>query len=177
MARVLAAAVLVALLAALLVGALSRSSGSEDAPSASTPFLPTPPLAPPRELVFFGRVASLVRKGANYELRVDPAAFLGGVTAYRAAVEDGVIASGDAVPNDHYTRDEGHRLLTYVVPPGAHVTVVTAGPAATSISVSELAGIVAGGNPGHRNLFEPNNGFWIRVATDTVLSMDQQYTP
>jgi hypothetical protein len=71
-------------------------------------------------------------------------------------------------------------MLSYLVPRAAHVTVITnpgTGPRATLISVAELAQIVKGRNPNKRPLFEPKNGFWIRVAGDTVLALDQQYTP
>lgn len=137
----------------------------------------------PREVVLFGHVKSLTRKGGRFELRFDPAWFLSGVTAERAAVEDKVLQPGEPVPNDNYIVEEGHRLLTYVVPATAHVTVVTRGtPATTAITVSELAQIVKGKNPKHRPLFAPGNGlgFWIRVGNkypNPVLSLDQQYQP
>jgi hypothetical protein len=134
---------------------------------------------PPRELVFYGHVKSLKRKARGFELRVDPALWLGGLTAERAAVEDKAIAPGEAVPNDYYIRDEDHRLQTYRVPATALVTVLTykGGIRGTPISVSEYADLRAGRNPKHRRLFEPKAGFWIRVATDTVRSLDQQYQP
>jgi hypothetical protein len=134
---------------------------------------------PPRELVFYGHVKSLTRTGTGFELRVDPALWLGGLTAQRAAVEDKAIASGEPVPNDYYIRDEGHRLLTYRVPASARVTVLTykGGIRGTPISVAEYAELRAGRNPKHIRLFEPKAGFWIRVATDTVRSIDQQYQP
>ena len=62
-----------------------------------------------REIVLYAHAKSLVRRGGHWELRVDPAQFLSGLTAQRAAVDDGAIAPGDAVPNDYYTRDESHR--------------------------------------------------------------------
>jgi hypothetical protein len=103
------------------------------------------------------------------------------VTANRAAADDKVIRRGDTVPNDYYIRDEGHRLLTYIVPASARITVITntraTGIRATPISAPELAQIVRGRNPKGRALFEPKNGFWIRVATDTVRALDQQYQP
>lgn len=159
---------------ARLPAAPAAGSGLAKAPS---PFVPAPPFAPPREIVLFGHVRSLARKDARFELRVDPAEYLSGETANRAAVEDGVIPPGDVVPNDHYVRDPEHRLLTYLVPASAHVTVVThrrGQVGATVVTVSELARIVRGENPKHRALFEPRNGFWLRVATDTVRSLDQQ---
>jgi hypothetical protein len=139
------------------------------------------PIAPPRVLVQYGHVKSIVRKGRRFELRFDPAFWLSGVTAQRAAVEDKAIRPGEPVSNDYYIVDESHRLLTYLVPASAHVTVLTrhgAGPIpATAIPVSELAQLVAGKNPKHRQLTEPKAGFWIRVAADTVRSLDQQYQP
>ena len=180
--------VLLAVLTVLAVGlsASSRPSAAPASPSviAAAPpgavFLPQPPFAPPRQIVFFGRVKSLTGSGSRFVMRVDPAVVLSGVTANRAAVEDKVIAPGEVVPNDGYVRDEGHRLLSYLVPRTAHVTVITnpgTGPRATPISVAELAQIVKGRNPNKRPLFEPNNGFWIRVAGDRTLALDQQYSP
>lgn len=134
---------------------------------------------PPRELVFYGHVKSLKRASDGFELRVDPALWLGGLTAQRAAAEDKAIAPGKPVPNDYYVRDEGHRLFTYTAPPWAPITVLTykGGIRGTAISISEYADLRAGRNPHHRRLFEPKAGFWIRVATDTVRSLDQQYQP
>lgn len=66
----------------------------------------------------------------------------------------------------------------------AHVTVLTrrgAGPIpATTISVDELAQIVSGENPKHRQLTQRKAGFWIRVGSaypNPVISLDQQYQP
>jgi hypothetical protein len=123
----------------------------------------------------------MTRKAGRFEMRFDPAWWLSGVAAQRAAVEDKVIRPGEAVPNDYYIVEEGHRLLTYVVPATAHVTVLTGGGAhATSITVSELAQIVSGKNPKHRRLSEPKAGFWIRIGVkypNPALSLDQQYQP
>jgi hypothetical protein len=179
---------LVLVAAAILVAAVAASSRLLAAPASSSavakprsPFLPTPPFGSPRDTVLYAHVSLVTRKGSHFEMRVDPAWFLSGETANRAAIEDKVIPPGDVVPNDHYIRDESHRLLTYLVPATAHVTVVTnrgtQGIRATPISVSELGQIVKGKNPKHRALFEPKNGFWIRVVIDTVRSLDQQYSP
>ena len=139
--------------------------------------------SPPRELVLYGHVRSLTRSGARYQLRFDPALWLSGSTANRAAAEDGAIPPGDVVPNDYYIREETHRLLTYRVPRNARATVIVfGGPPglrSTRIPVSELAQILKGRNPKRRRLFVPGNrlGFWIRIATDTVRALDQQYQP
>jgi hypothetical protein len=134
-----------------------------------------PGIGPPRELVQFGYIKSLLPDGAGYELRFDPAWFLMGDTANAAAAEDAAIAPGEPVPNDNYRVDEGHRLLSYHVPANARVTVLKTGPKSTPITVEELAGIVKNGKP---KLWEPiGTGFWIRVRIDTVRSLDQQYVP
>jgi hypothetical protein len=107
-------------------------------------------------------------------MRVDPALWLQGVTAYHAAVEDKAIAPGEAVPNDYYIRDTDHLLLTYRVRSNARVTVLTRGGngpiPTTTISVAEFTQIVQGKNPKHRRLLEPKAGFWLRIAGDSVLS-------
>ncbi len=139
-------------------------------------FLLLPPAAPAGQIVLYGHIKTLSRKRGRFEMRFDPAWFTSGVTASRAAVED--TGSSD-VPNDNYVIEEGHRLLTYIVPTTAHITVLTnngTGISATPITVSELARIVNGGK--HRKLFEPlDSGIWIRVRIDTVREVDQQYHP
>jgi hypothetical protein len=134
---------------------------------------------PPSELVQFGYVRSLKRKGTGYVMRFDPALLLSGVTANTAAAEDGVVPKGEPVPNDNYRLNETHRLLTFLLPATARVTVLTreaGSPSGTPITVDELARIVNGGK--HRPLFEPlQTGVWIRYHIDTVRSLDQQYQP
>jgi hypothetical protein len=162
---VLAAAVIVA----VALGALffSGDSGSEATGGQ------------PCEHDAFGHISSLTRSGDQYEMRFDPAWFTSGVTANTAAAEDGVVAPGESVPNDNYRVDEGHRLLTYLVPPDADVTVLTnngTGILSTPVSVSELAQLSKGEKP--VELFEPlETGFWMRYEIDTVCSLDQQYLP
>jgi hypothetical protein len=130
------------------------------------------------ELVQFGYVKSLERKGSGYEMRFDPAFLVSGQTANVAAAEDGAVPAGEPVPNDNYVVDEGHRLLTYEVPADAHVTALTKGVAGSPITVAELAQLVRGENPFGKPLFEPiTTGFWIRIHVDTVRSLDQQYHP
>jgi hypothetical protein len=114
-------------------------------------------------------------------MRFDPAWFTSGVTANEAAAEDGVVEPGEPVPNDNYRIEEGHRLLTYLVPANTPVTVLTrqgdpASFGATSVSVAELSQLVAGEKP--VELYEPlDTGVWIRVHVDTACSIDQQYVP
>jgi hypothetical protein len=135
-------------------------------------------LGPPADSVQFGHIQSLKRRGASFRLRFDPAWLLSGVTASAAAADGTAAEPGEPVADDYYVVDEGHRLLTYVVPADARVTVLAHGVEQDPIAVSELAQIVAGGNPLGAPLFEPiDTGFWIVVQVDTVRSLHQRYVP
>lgn len=124
----------------------------------------------------YGRIDSLTAAGDTWEMRFDPAWFTSGETANAAAAEDGMEVP---VPNDNYRIDEGERLLTYLVPEDAKVTVLTndgTGIESTAVTVPELAQLVEGERP--LELFEPlDTGFWMRYHVDTVCSLDQQYLP
>jgi hypothetical protein len=135
---------------------------------------------------FYGRVKSLERKGDHYELRFDPAFFLSGMAANVAQAEDQHTpcqpSACPPVANDNYVVDEGHRLLTYLVPADVQGTVLTksgssGGPfPATTITVAQLAQIIAGKSS--LKLFEPlSTGVWILVHVDTVSTFAQQYRP
>jgi hypothetical protein len=130
----------------------------------------------------FGRIASLERSGDHYELRFDPAWFLSGVAANVAQAQDqGTTCSPSACPpvaNDNYVVEEGHRLLTFVLPAGVRGTVLTKGAptTGTTVTAAELARLVAGTSS--LKLFEPlSSGVWIVIHVDTVRSFAQQYRP
>jgi len=173
---VIATAVVAAAAAALAGWQPWSAPASTARPARRSNFLLLPPAAPAGQMVLYGHLKRMTRKGGHYEIRFDPAWFTSGVTASRAKFED---TGSSEVPNDNYVIEEGHRLLTYLLPATAQVTVLTnngQGIAATPITVSELARIVNGGK--HRKLFEPlDSGVWIRVHVDTVRSLDQQYRP
>ena len=138
-----------------------------------------PPAAPAGQMVFYGHIKSLTPSGGRYLLRFDPAWLLEGTTAEKAAVADGVLPPGQPVPNDNYTRDESHKLLTFVVPRTARVTVLTRGIHSTPVTVAEFAQLLKGLNPKHRPLFGPPAGwgYWALVNIDRVRSLDAQYHP
>jgi hypothetical protein len=129
----------------------------------------------------YGHVHSITPAENGYELQFDPAWFTSGVTANKAAAQDGAVEPGQPVPNDNYRVEEGHRLLTYLLPADAKVTVLTrqgdpANFGATPITVAQLVEIVDGKSP--VDLFEPlDTGVWIRIDGDTVCTLDQQYVP
>lgn len=134
---------------------------------------------PPAVTIEYGYVRSLARAGGTYRLRFDPALWLSGETANRAAREDGVIAAGEAVPNDYYIRNESLQTLMYLVPPTARVTIVTlrgGGPRSTRISVAQLATLTRRRSIGIRP-YGRGLGYWARIRGDRVLQLDQQYQP
>ena len=147
------------------VSAASATSRPTVAPAAkqACTFATLPQAAPAGQQSLYGHISSLTRRGNRYLLRFDPAWLLSGVTASRAALED--TGSGD-VPNDTYTRDETHKLLTFLVPANAHVTVLTHATCSTRTTVAQLAKSTT-----------PRRRFWIRVRIDTVRSIDEQYHP
>jgi hypothetical protein len=158
--------------AAIAVAALSLSSHSPSAPAA-----PSSAAAERPPNVFYGHIRSMTRTGRRFEMRFDPAWWLTGVAAQRAALED--TGSSD-VPNDYYIVEEGHRLLTFVVPAAARVDILTGAAQHSRISAAELAQIVKGRNPRHRRLFEPRAGFWIRIGEkypNGAVALFQQYQP
>ena len=168
--------VLAAALTATALAVSSRLSATPTSPTAAhrASFLALPPATRAGQTTQWGHIKSLTRKGRQFEMRFDPGLFLRGVTAERAC-------GCKPVPNDYFVVEEGHRLLTYVVPANAHVTVlVSTRTGVRRITVAELAQIVAGKNPRHRPLLEPKAGFWIRIGTNypnPALSLDQQFQP
>ena len=154
-----------------LMAARATPSATASA-NACSPLLP-PQATPAGQTRMYGHIKSLTRKRHHFELRFDPAWWLTGVPAERAAVEDKAIRPGEPVPNDYYIVDEGHRLLTFVVPTTARVTVLPGGkPCTAATSVAKLAEMVKNGNV--------RLGFWIRIGEkypSPVLSVDQQYQP
>jgi hypothetical protein len=145
--------------------ATSAPSRSTAAPAAarSCTFATLPRATAAGQQSLFGHISSLTRRGNRYVLRFDPAWLLSGVTASRAALED--TGSSD-VPNDTYTRDETQKLLTFLVPAGVNVTVLTHSTCSTRTTVAKLAKSAT-----------PRRRFWIGVRNDTVRSVDEQYHP
>jgi len=152
--------------AAAVLAALTTAAAAQR----QAPLLTLPRAAEAGQQTQFGRIASLNRVGSRYILRFDPASLLTGYTAQRAKRED--TGSGE-VPNDYYILDETHRLLSYVVPAGTPVTVLTHGTNTTPISIAALSRRVRSGR-------EKGVTFWLLIGNKyptPVLSIDQQYRP
>jgi hypothetical protein len=142
--------------------ATSRPSRTPAAKQGCT-FATLPRATPAGQQSIYGHISSLKRTGNHYLLRFDPAWLLSGLTASRASLED--TGSGD-VPNDTYTRDETHKLLTFLVPASVRPTVLTHATCSTRTTVAKLARSTT-----------PRRRFWMQVRNDTVRSIDEQYHP
>ena len=171
---------LIALALAAIVGSAAFASTRlwAASPAAASPRVAV--AQPCGEQVLFGHIKSVTPKGGRFELQFDPAWFTSGLTANRASLED--TGYGD-VANDNYVVEEGHRLLTYILPANAHISVLTkegrldsGGFPSTAVTPSQLAELLAGHQP--VELFEGlSTGFWMHVHVDTVCSLRQQYRP
>jgi hypothetical protein len=166
----------------LAAGAIGLSRALSDSPTPAAAAEPSARAVTPCEGDrVFGHIKSLTAKGDHYELQFDPAWFLSGETANRAAAEDGAVPPGEPVPNDNYVVEEGHRVLTFLVRPTARVTVLVRNSGegdfgSKTITVAELAQLIDGKKP--VELFEPlESGIWLRVQIDTACSVEQQYRP
>jgi hypothetical protein len=171
-----AAAVILA--AGVLASARLFAASGPSSASASSAAAAKPCASPGAAL--YGHIKSLTPKGDHFQMRFDPARFLTGAEASRAKLED--TGSSD-VPNDNYVVEDGHRLLTYLVPTTAHITVLSrtgelvgSGFPSAAITVSQLAQLVKGEEP--VELAESlESGFWMHANIDTVCSLEQQYRP
>jgi hypothetical protein len=145
-----------------------------------------PPPSATGDQRYIGRIVSVERSASDYLLRFDPTWFLSGVTANVAQAEDqGTKCAPRACPpvaNDNYRVDEGHRVLTFLLPRATRGTVLVkqgngGGPfPARTITADALARVVAGTS--RLKLFEPlTSGVWIVVHVDTVRAFAQQYVP
>jgi hypothetical protein len=140
----------------------------------------TQPLGGAAQLSFYGRIVSAQPASGGYFLRFDPAWWLSGVTANVAMAQALNVKCApracEAVPNDYYILDDGHEVLTFVLPRSTHGTVLTRPLKfpGTRIGADRLVQLV--GRP--QGLFEPlDSGVWLRVRGDTVLAFAQQYRP
>lgn len=167
-----------------LLGVLLAGCGGTRTVVATTTVVRSAAPSPTGDQRIYGTIASLRRDGGRYLLRFDPAWFTSGITANVVqAADQGMTCQPSAcppVPNDNLVVDEGHRLLTYVLPLGARGTVLAGGGAngfrPTTITATQLARLVAGTST--LKLFEPlATGVWLLVHVDTVRTFAQQYRP
>ena len=111
----------------------------------------------------------------------DPAQWLSGPAAVQAALADGFIHQGQALPNDYYLRPASG--VVRPVPLAAHVAVTVARcPSSCGTYAGTLEGLaVALAHPDpHADLAAPYRSagiYWVLVEVGRVTRIDEQYRP
>ena len=160
-----------------VVGALAGAAAASTRGWTNASQAKTAVASPIPQNVVWGHVRAFTRKGARYEMKFDPAWWLTGTAAEHAALED--TGSRD-VPNDYYTLEEGHRLLTFTVLRTARINVLTAPGEWQRVTPAQFVLIQQGKNPTGKRIFEPQAGYWIRIGRqypNPAVTIDQQYQP
>lgn len=177
-----------ALLAATLVLAGCAVGGTTKTATVTTTRTVTTKPGPMRETEnarYFGTPVSITKVDAKrYLLVLRPQFFLVGVTAnVAAAAEQGTACaplSCPGVTDDRLVVPAGSRKLTFVLPAKTQGTVLANAPGGfevSTVSASDLAGIVSGAT-NEPKLVEPlDSGLWLSVDVDKVTSFAQQFQP
>jgi len=112
---------------------------------------------------------------------VDIAEWLTGPAAVQAAIGDGHIRPGEALPNDYYLRNVNP--LTRRVPLATPVTVTVArcptGCATYAGTLEGLAQALSHPDP-HADLaaaYRPASLYWLRIVDGEIVRIDEQYRP
>jgi hypothetical protein len=174
-------AVRTALVAAALLLVTTSCGGGEQDEASETPEptqTSTTTQATPGE--HFGYIRAVSTAGPVATLAFDEAEFLTGKEAQRAAEEDGVVAPGEAVPNDYYIRNPDHATQTYPIANDAQIT-------------AKRCSLCRGGKPGALGPFlasfmkggqtfaDPYRGrhslYWLTIEDGRVTAIDEQYVP
>ena len=135
-----------------------------------------PPYGPPTlQQQWLGHIRSLTRSGPNYLMRFDQVLWLSAATAKQFKREH---PSSHMHTGGHIIYDPDHQLYTLIVPVQARAAIVTKTKgkiAERSISIPQLARLVAGEKVLGGKALQPNAPFWIIFQQDTVVEIDQQY--
>ena len=130
----------------------------------------------------FGYVQSVDASATPATIEIDVAEFLIGEAAKAAAVEDGVIAEGESVPNDYYIRNPAKDFVTLDVAGDVRVTHVQCPDSCTEGLPGEFDAFAAAfDDTGEKTLMDEYRGsqsqYWIIVRDGEVVAIDEQYVP
>ena len=166
-----------ALLAAGCGGGGDEKAAPETQTQASTG--PTPPPAPSRA-EHFGYIRSVSTAGPVATLAFDEAEFLTGDAAQKAAEKDGVVAPGEAVPNDYYVRNADKATRTLRIASDATITAKRCSLCRKG-RPGELGPFLAAFMKGRQTFADPYRGsygsYWLTIANGEVVAIDEQYVP
>jgi hypothetical protein len=160
-------------LCALLV--LTGCSGDEDtSPPAAQPRTHAPPAE------HFGYIRSVSTAGGPVTIAFDEAEWLSGDEAQRAAEEDGVVAPGEALPNDYYIRNADKSTRSLEVVAEAKITARRCqlcregkpGNLADFLEAFGEQGLTYGDD--YRGA---ESQYWLTIERGRVVAIDEQYRP
>jgi hypothetical protein len=126
-----------------------------------------------------GYIKKIYLKGGKYYLDIDYIQFLTGDEAYEAALEDGVITTGEPVPNDYYIRNVNPKIRTFPIDENVEVFIETIpGPEMTIKYVGKQSLDFAT----FKQRFETENAsrempHWITLQDSVVVKIEEQYVP
>lgn len=185
-----------------LIGVAFAGRGSDSASRASEPVEaqtnPNPVLNPagssPARLAGDGRYFGYVRSASKHPptIRFDVAQFFFGTSVQKAAEQDGAVAPGEPVSNDHYERNPDTRANALTVANDASVT--GASPVSRLIPYGQVqarcrSGCADGTVPASLAEFfaafeRKRDGMtavgdpvWVTIRVGVVVRIDEQYFP
>lgn len=129
----------------------------------------------------YGYVRAVDMLSAPPTISFDPAEFLTGDEADEAAVEDGVIAEGEAVPNDYYVRNAGTSEVEVPVAASVAVTRVECDAGCSDGVPGSFEPFVDSFSSSDATLEDEYRGaqsqYWVTVEGGSVVAIDEQYLP
>jgi hypothetical protein len=154
---------------------LSSATAATAAAQAQLATVAGPPIADGRYLAFIHAVGATQHPPL---LVVDVAQWFEGGAADRAAQKDGVIPTGQSVPNDYYIRNASPVWRTLPVGAQPRVSMITWHHGAlgwSRVSLGRLQTAFTAPSPRYAGLAQCP--FWIRIDGGQVTGIHQQYTP
>ena len=155
--------------------------GGEDEKAAPEPTqTSTQPTPGPSPTEHFGYIRSVSTAGPAATLAFDEAQFLTGDAAQKAAEEDGVVAPGEAVPNDYYIQNRDQTTQTLRIANDAKITAKRC-PFCRHGRDGQLGPFLASFMQGRQTFADPYRGkyslYWLTIRDGQVAAIDEQYVP
>jgi hypothetical protein len=138
-----------------------------------------PDLMHPADGRYFGFISSIDSYPTTTTMVFDPADFLTGARAQRAAEQAGVVKKGEPVPADYYIRNVNHRLHKVLISSAVHITLSTWDrhniPNPKRVDLPTLERIVRAPRLWEQSVVR--NGYWMNVVNGRVVKLEEQYVP
>jgi hypothetical protein len=168
--------------ATTLVAVLLASCAAGTSPEPTEPPPTSAPVAEqPSHDLADGEIFAWVMGLTGDGFVIDPAALLSGEEARLAAVEDGVIESGEDLPNDVYIRNGDESTSVVMATDGADFTLLLfdgqGSPAETSVSYQELVDALMVGSPDVYGVVDGVLPAMVTLEDGVITRISQVYLP